>query len=116
MKNREKLLFGLAVGLGAFAPISYAEIITGKNGMEACAEALMVSLSQESQFVSKYEVKPIGTGVDSRLVRSEVIYLDATIGGDNIVAKANCRVNRDAEVIALEILDKDAPEARRRAL
>ena len=60
MKNREKLLFGLAVGLGAFAPISFAEDVTGKNGMEACAEALMVSINQESQVSSKYEVKPIG--------------------------------------------------------
>jgi len=116
MKNREKLIFGIAVGLGAFAPFSYADVVTGKVGMEACAEALMTSINQDSQVSTKYEVKPIGTGVDSRLGRSEVIYLDAKIGDDNVVAKANCRVNGDAEVVALEILDNNAPEARRRAL
>ncbi len=116
MKNREKLIFGLAIGLGAFAPFSYAEVVTGKNGMEACAEALMVSINQDSQYALEYKVKPIGSGVDSRLGRSEVIYLDAKLGDDNIIAKANCRVNGNAEVVALDILSENAPEARRRAL
>jgi hypothetical protein len=84
--------------------------------MEACAEALMVSINQDSQYASEYKVLPIGSGVDSRLGRSEVIYLDAKLGDDNIIAKANCRVNGNAEVVALDILSENAPEARRRAL
>ena len=111
MKNR-KVVLGLAVGLSAFAPVSFAEEVTGKVGMEACAQALMESI----QSSSEYKINPQGRGLENRLSRSEVIYLDAKIGDDNVVAKANCRVNGDAEVVALEILDNDAPEARRRAL
>ena len=57
----------------------------------------------------------MGKGMDNRLRTAEVIYLDAVIGDDDVVAKANCFVNADAEVKQLELLPDDAPSARKRA-
>ena len=115
MNNREKLVFGLAVGLGAFAPFAYAETVTTKTGMKACAKALMTSIKSEESNIPKYVVNPQGSGLNDHIRTSEVIYLDAVVGNNDVVAKANCVVNADAEVQSLEILPNDAPEARRRA-
>lgn len=114
MTNRVKLALGLAVGFGALAPVAFADEANGITGMEACAEALMASISDDSD-ATEYVVRPQGRDMEHSLRRTQVIYLDAQLGDDNI-AKANCRVNADAEVTELELLPQDAPEARRRAL
>ena len=114
MTNRVKLALGLAVGIGVLAPVVSADEVTGVTGMEACAQALMASISDNTE-TTEYVVRPQGRDMEHSLRRTQVIYLDAQLGEDNI-AKANCRVNGDAEVTELEILPEDAPEARRRAL
>ena len=116
MNNRAKLAFALAVGLGTSTPALLAEVATGKTGMKACAEALMASINSVEGTSANYEIRPQGRDLNSRLIKSEVIFLDAKTANNNVLAKANCTVNKDAEVQALEILSNDAPEARRRAV
>ncbi len=114
MTNRAKLVLGLAVGIGISSPVLTADEVTVEMGMKACAEALMASLSQKAP-TTNYVVQPQGRGMHADLRRTQMIYLDAALGEEN-VAKANCRVNKDAVVTNLELLPGDAPEARRRAL
>ncbi|MFT5521021.1 MAG: hypothetical protein ACI9IA_001621 [Enterobacterales bacterium] len=94
----------------------YADDTSGQAGLNACADALAKKLETE-------QGKPVGYNLDSdtkinneKLKVREVFYLDAKVPNtDVVIARANCTVNDDAEVLKLVVLPLDAAQAQNRA-
>jgi hypothetical protein len=94
----------------------YADNTSGQAGLNACADALAKKLET-------VQGKPVGYKLDSdtkinndKLEVREVFYLDAkTANSDEVIARANCTVNDDAEVLKLVVLPLDAAQAQNRA-
>jgi len=94
----------------------YADDTSGHAGLNACADALAKKLET-------VQGKPVGYNLDldtkinnEKLNVREVFYLDAKVPNtDVVIARANCTVNDDAEVLKLVVLPLDAAQAQNRA-
>ena len=94
----------------------YADDTSGQAGLNACADALAKKLET-------VQGKPVGYNLDSdtkinneKLKVREIFYLDAKVpNSDVVIARANCIVNDDAEVLKLVVLPLDAAQAQNRA-
>lgn len=110
------LKFKLATFITLVSLPLYAENTNGQAGLDACADALAKKLETA-------QGKPVGYNLDvdtkinnDKLNVREVFYLDAKVPNtDTVIARANCTVNGDAEVLKLVVLPLDAAQAQNRA-
>ena len=110
------LKFKLATFITLLSLPLFADHTTGQTGLNACADALAKKLET-------MQGKPVGYNLDSdtkinnkKLNVREVFYLDAKVPNtDIVIARANCTVNDDAEVLKLVVLPLDAAQAQNRA-
>ena len=106
---------GVVVVLSSL-PLYAANETSGKLGLDACAEALASSLEMNQGKSVAYNFDQENKGFEHNLKHREIIYLDAKAPNtDKIIARANCIVNADAEVVKLVALPLNAPEAQVRA-
>jgi len=103
--------------LAAFSFPTAAQAAKGADGLEACVSALVKDLSSAQDFPMQATISEDSFVAEERLGRRTLIHLDARDPvSREIVVKADCVVNRQAEVIRLERLPDEAPEAEVRSL
>lgn len=113
--NKKMIKAGMVVALASL-PLYASEKTESEVALDACAEALATKLASKQGEAVGYNVSPESKGSKLALRGREVIYLDAKAPmTDDIIARANCIVNGDAEVMELVALPLTAPEARIRA-
>ena len=93
-----------------------AENTSGQAGLNACASALAKNLETVQGRPVAYNLD-LDTKINNdKLKVRETFYLDAKApNSDKVIARANCTVNDDAEVLMLVVLPLDAAQARNRA-
>ena len=115
MNKKLILKAGVIVALASL-PLYASEKTEGEVALDACAQALAAKLENKTGEAVDYNINPDSRGNKKELRDGVVIYLDAKAQfSDDIIARANCIVNEDAEVTELVALPLTAPEARVRA-
>ena len=115
MNKKLMLKAGVIVALASL-PLYASDKTEGEVALNACAEALAAKLENKTGDAVAYNVDPESRGTKSKLREGDVIFLDAKAQfSDSIIARANCIVNEDAQVLDLVALPLTAPEARIRA-
>ena len=114
MNKRNVLKAGFLVALAA-APF-HANALSRDAGLKACADAMVSDLATQQGSPLVYNMDPASKGGKKSLGRHEVFHLDAfDPTGDTIVARMDCQVDRDAQVIKLIKVPLDGEDARVRA-
>ena len=89
----------------------------GDKALEACVSALVQNLSDAQSSPLRATISEDSFVSNSRLGRRTRIYLDARDPvSQEILVKADCIVDRNAEVLELQRLPDEAPEAEIRSL
>jgi hypothetical protein len=89
-----------------------AEAASGREGLEACVQALTRTLSESQGAGVNARISEDSTAHDRRLESPTLFSLDARDSRDGeIVYKADCVVNSRGEVQRLVKLPLDAPSA-----
>ena len=115
MEKNRLLMIGCSLALTAL-PVT-GQAASFQDGLEACVDALVTELATTNG-------EPLGAriGADSssskrRLGSREVIYLDARNPlNEEIVARADCMVDRKGEVVRLTNVPLDGANAEERSL
>jgi hypothetical protein len=111
-----KSVFAVAALVAISSPTA-ALAAKGEDGLEACVSALVKDLSDAQDYPMQATISEDSFVAEERLGRRTRIHLDARDPvSREIVAKADCIVNRHAEVVRLERLPDEAPEAKVRSL
>ncbi len=114
MKKRNMMKLGFVLAITA-VPF-HAHALTRDAGLEACAEAMVSDLATNQGSPLVYNLDSSSKGGIKGLGRREVFHLDAfNPEGDEVVARMDCVVNRNAEVTKLIKLPLDSEDARARA-
>ena len=116
--NRKKTLMAVSVVLsGSLVSGTAQSAVSGQEGFNACVDALVSSLATAQGHPLQATISE-DTAVSNRpLDRRTRIYLDARDPvSREIVAKADCIVGKNGDVLDLEHLPDDAPEAELRSL
>ena len=101
-------------GCVAMATLTHtgAEAASGREGLEACVQALTQKMSEAQGSGINARISDDSTGHDRRLVSPTLFSLDARDTRDGeIVYKADCVVNARGKVQRLVRLPMDAPDA-----
>ena len=114
--NRSKLLtFGCAVAI-ATAPL-HSEAATRGAGFNACADALVNKLSVANGAPLGFQLGNEQENSGMRMSQRETYHLDVTDPNtQEIVARADCVVDRNARVRRLVSVPLNSDDARSRAL
>lgn len=92
-----------------------AEAATGRDGLEACVEALAKEISEAQGAGVNARISEDSTGHGRRLESATLFHLDARDPRDGeIVYKADCVVNARGDVQRLTRLPDAAPTAETR--
>ena len=115
MKHTKHLLATSLIAICASLPVMAAKIDTDTS-LAICAEALVNDMAADQNEKMSYKLDPKSKGFSGTIKRTETIYLDAkTPESQEVIARYNCVINRDAEVEELIELPIDAPSAEYRA-
>jgi hypothetical protein len=95
----------------------YADDTNGQAGLDACADALAKKLETVQGRSLAYNLD-LDTKINNdKLKVRETFYLDAKApNSDKVIARANCTVNGNADVLKLVVLPIDAAKAEDRAI
>jgi len=108
--------FKLAILVTAVSLPLFADDTNGQAGLNACANALTSKLETRQGRPVNYNIAPETKINNEKLKAREVFFLDAKAPNtDEVIARANCIVNDEAEVVKLVVLPLDAAQARNRA-
>jgi hypothetical protein len=111
-----KSVFAVAA-LVAFSSPAAVLAADGEDGLKACVSALVQDLSEAQDYPMQATISEDSFVAEERLGRRTRIHLDVRDPvSREIVVKADCIVNRHAEVVRLERLPDEAPEAEIRSL
>lgn len=89
-----------------------AEAASGRDGLEACVEALAKRISETQGAGVNARISEDSTGFGRRLESPTLFSLDARDSSDGeVVFKADCIVNSRGQVQRLVELPEDAPTA-----
>jgi hypothetical protein len=111
-----KSLFAIGALAACLSPTA-AFAATGEDGFEACVSALVQDLSDAQGFPLQATISEDTAVANNRLNRRNRFYLDVRDPASReIVAKIDCIVNKQAEVVELLRLPEDAPVAEVRSL
>jgi hypothetical protein len=114
MKNSTVLKAGFLAALAA-APF-HAHALSGKAGLDACANAMVSELAEKQGAPMVYNLDPGSTKSPRPISRSELYHLDARDPrSDEVVARFDCVIDQNAQVQKLVRVPLDAPDARFRA-
>lgn len=114
MNKRNMIKVGLVVAMAA-VPF-HANAVSREAGLKACADAMVNNLAEEQGAPMVYNLDPESESGARKLGRREVFHLDAlNPEGDEVVARMDCVVNKQAEVTKLIPVPLDAEDARIRA-
>ena len=106
--------FGTAVAL-SLAPFP-AHAVTHNEALEACASALAGEISGKTGIETAYRIDEELPASGRRLGRMEMFHLDARDPeSQEVVARADCWVNRSAKVQRLLPVPIEAEDAEKRA-
>ena len=106
---------GSALAL-SLAPLS-ANATTHNEALEACASALAVEISGKTGIETAYRIDEDLPASGRRLGSVEMFHLDARDPeSQEVVARADCWVNRSAMVKRLVPVPLDAKDAEKRAV
>jgi hypothetical protein len=99
----------------SLAPLS-ANAVTHNEALEACASALAGEISGKTGIETAYRIDEELPASGRRLGRMEMFHLDARDPeSQEVVARADCWVNRSAEVQRLLPVPIEAEDAEKRA-
>jgi len=114
MKHSNLLKTGIALALAGVA--FQANASSARDGLEACAEAMVKDLASNQGAPLVYNLAPDSNSGKRKLERNQVFHLDArSADGESVVARMDCVVNREAKVTKLIVVPIDAEDARLRA-
>ena len=117
MNRKKKLMIYSAVIAGSLTSGVAQAGASGQEGFAACVDALVTSLATAQGHPLQATISENTAISDSRLNHRTRIYLDARDPvSREIVAKADCLLSKNAEVLRLEHLPEHAPEAAIRSL
>lgn len=115
MNNSKVLSLGCAVAI-SMASFT-AEAASRKDGLDACADALVVEMSSDHETPLNYQVGPESDFSDKKMGKREVFHLDARDpASDEVVARADCVVSRNGKVLRLVSVPLSADDAATRAV
>jgi len=115
MKHGKALLAVSA--LAACLSPTAAVAATAEDGFKACVSALVQDLSDAQGYPLQATISEDSAVADDRLNRRNRYYLDARDPASReIVAKIDCIVDKQGEVVKLLRLPQDAPKAEVRSL
>lgn len=115
MSKFKKVAMGCALALSA-AGIEAAPV---EDGMKACADATVQQLSETRRVSTDYALDKEASdmGERGRLRSRDTFHMDVrSADSDEVVARVDCVVNRNAEVLELNGLPLAAADASRRAV
>jgi len=113
MKIRKSLLIASAIPVLSL-PIA-SQAATDKDAMEACSQALVEHIEETRGTVVKLKIANLDAARSMRLDGSLIYHLDARVTDSNeVVARADCVVNRYARVKDLRTLPLTAKNADER--
>ena len=112
--NIRKLL--LIAGVISVFPMPVAsQAATGKDAMEACSRAFVEYMEESRGTRIKLEIGNLDSASDRRLRTLLIYHLDArSSDSEQVVARADCTVNRHARVKNLRSLPLTAKNADER--
>lgn len=111
-----KTAIALAALVAGTLPIT-ALATNGDKALEACVSALVQDISDAQDSPLRATISDDSLVSNSRLGRRTRIHLDARDPvSREVLVKADCVVNRNAEVLELHRLPDEAPEAEVRSL
>ena len=115
MDRNRFLMMGCTLALTAL-PVA-GQAATFKDGLEACVDALVTELATSSGESLDARIGADSSGSNSSLGGREMIYLDArNPSNEEIVARADCLVDRRGEVLRLTSVPLDGADAEERSL
>lgn len=116
MYLKKKLTY-VSLALAGCVASTSTQAATSRDGFNACVDALVSSMATAQSAPLRATISEDSIISDDRLRYRDRIYLDARDPVTReVVAKANCIVNRNAEVVEFKHLPDDAPEAEVRSL
>lgn len=114
MKHGKILTIGYVMAV-TLAPLS-VNAATMETGLDACADALVTELADDTGNPVNYRVSPESDISGSRLKQTEVIHLDVhDPESEEVVARADCVVSRQGKVRRLISVPLEAADAAERA-
>ena len=115
MLGKRIVFVACAVAAAGFHP--GAEAATGTDGFEACVAALARQISEEQGAGVNVRISEDSRVRARKLDRRNTYFLDARdVRDSDLVVKADCVVDAQAEVKSLVRLPADAPAAEERSL
>lgn len=113
-KNRF-LMMGCSLALTAL-PVA-GQAATFRDGLEACVDALVTELATTNGGPLDARIGADSSHSARRLGSREMIYLDArNPSSEEVVARADCLVDRKGEVVRLTSVPLDGADADERSL
>lgn len=114
MKHSKLMKTGIVLALSAAS--FQANASSSQDGLDACADAMVNDLAANQGAPLVYNLAPESNSGKGRLGRRQVFHLDAmSADGEEVIARMDCVVNRNAEVTQLIVVPLDAEDARVRA-
>jgi hypothetical protein len=114
MKHSKIINLGCAFSMSVVSLSTFAA--SEQAGLEACVDALSAQLAAKNAVVADYHLSSESLNPDARLGGRVVFHLDARKAASrDVVARADCIVNRRAEVQQLNALPLSADDAAKRA-
>ena len=114
MISKEIIKWSLVAGLAA-VPF-HAQARSGEEALDACAAAMVSQLAADQGAPMVYNLDPESPGLTKSRSRLDIIHLDAKDPESHeVVARADCVVDRKAHVKKLIRVPLDAPDAAMRA-
>ena len=115
MEKNRFLTMGFTLALSAL-PVA-AQAATFQDGLEACVDALATELATSNGESLEARIGSDSSRSDHRLGNREMIYLDArNPASQEVVARADCLVDRKGEVLRLNSVPLNGADAEQRSL
>jgi hypothetical protein len=114
MNTNHAMKLGFAMMVAA-APLG-VKATTGPSALEACADAVVSGMTESGSADLSYRLDESSTDAGRRRKGSGMYHLDVRDPDSReVIARADCRFNRQAEVILVKTIPLNAADARVRA-
>lgn len=115
MEKKRLFVIGCSLALTALPAVGQAASF--KDGLEACVDALVTEMATSNGEPLDARIGADSSSSNRRLGSREMIYLDARDPSNKeIVARADCLVDRKGEVVRLTNVPLDGADAEERSL